>query len=151
MGISYSQNWADYSNGHLAKEATATALIKNAAAALNGTDQMELILWATAANSPASSEGTTGQYLDVFKGDHQAVGIFDAESHLTCAVWNKKKYSKERSSMPGGAFHLYFKALDPALGKTKYELEITRISYTNLEHVIKEFAVNGAAKVSSDK
>lgn len=151
MAISFSNNWGDYSNGHLTSQATASTLIMNAAAALNGTKQMELAIWAAAAKSLASAEGAEGQYLDVFKADHQVVGIFDAESHLTCAVWNRKKTIKQRSSMPRGAFHLYFKALDPELGKNKYELELTRISYTDNNVVINEFPIQGAPKVVSDK
>ncbi|MGA7235294.1 MAG: hypothetical protein WBY44_06430, partial [Bryobacteraceae bacterium] len=135
MGIEYSSNWSDYSNGHLTSQATATKVINSAAEALKTTKEGELLFWSLAAVSTAP--GMPGSYLEVFKADHQESGIFDAESHLTCAVWVKKSTTKSRHSLYGGAFHLFFKALDPTLGKTKYELQPNKISYKSMGHEIK--------------
>ena len=149
MGIEYSVNWAYYSNGHLTSEATATKVINSAAAALKTSTQMELVIWCMGAVSGAPA--VAGTYLEVFKGAHQTVGIFDAESHLTCAVWIKKSTTKSRHSLYGGAFHLFFKALDPTLQQKKYQLQPNKISYNSLGNVITTFAIDGAATVESDK
>jgi hypothetical protein len=133
----------------LTSEATATKVINSAAVALKDRKQMELLIWTMAAGSGAPA--LVGAYLEVFKGDHQEVGVFDAESHLTCAVWVKKSATTSRHTLYGGAFHLFFKALDPALGKKKYELQPNKISYLSHGQEIKTFNIDGAAKVDGDK
>jgi hypothetical protein len=150
MGVEYSDNWAQYSNGHLTNQATATKVIKSAVAVLKSSTQMELVIWCLAAES--ASPGVIGNYLEVFKGDHQEGGsIFDKESHLTLAVWNKKKTIAERNSLYHGAFHLFFLAKDPAVGKTKYMLKPNKLSYKSLGNDIKTFDIAGAAEIEGDK
>jgi len=65
MGIEYSLNWSDYSNGHLTSQATATKVINRAEAALKDAKTMSFNLGHSCRVGRSS---TAGSYLEVFKG-----------------------------------------------------------------------------------
>lgn len=148
MGLKFADS---YSAGeHIRVTSTAETLIKNAATALAGSDQMEIITWCNAVNTNAPTEA--GNFLDVYKGQHQPKGVFDKTEHLTMRVKIKKPSGVETAhSLYGGSFHLYIKIIDPTTIKDpKYTLVPCQITYTDLDEKIKSFDIADAAVIDSD-
>ena len=154
MPIEFSDQWLSQGADHLKTEARALALIKSAADVLENSDQAEVMFWALAAKAGPINPGSQGNFLRVFKDLHQEEGLFRDLVHMTMSLKIMQKSGTEKNhSLYGGAFHLYIKVLDPAVGKTKYQLQPSKISYKSGigDKDIKSVDITNAAILDSER
>ncbi len=159
MGIRFANNWSS-GKKHINKEATARTVINNAVAALNTliarptatADEVnlrnELIALRDAVNSNAPN--VNGDFLEVFKGEHQGVGLFDEELHLTMSLNTKNGNNEAYHALYGTALHLYVEAQDPPPSKNRYTIVPVVITYTSSQGQERDVQLTGAAGIDSD-
>ena len=109
---------------------------------------MEVFNWRNAIIT--SAPPATGSFLRVFKGVHQAQGLFSQYAHLTMPLKIQKVTGEFDHSSYGGAFHLYIEILDPVVGKTKKQLKPVALSYVNSQQMKQEHAIANAVVCDSD-
>jgi len=147
MGIQFSDQWLTYGGDQVTTQATAEALLRSAAQAVANTNRVEIMTWANAIQSTAPQQN--GNFVELYKGDHQIQGAWGQFAHLTGRVKIKKTYSIDNHSLTG-AFHLYVEILGPVVGKTREQLRPRAISYSQQNNIITE-DIQNATEVDSDK
>ncbi len=152
MAVIFAPQWLTYGGTNVKFQPTAKTIIDNASAALAGSNIMEVSTWrgAIATGAPGALHNVQGSYLEVYKGEHQAEGVFGQFAHLTMSLWIQRKTLFERHALYKGAFHLYIEIIDPVVGQNKKKLKPVQLNYVDITDNIKAIPIDNAALCDSD-